>query len=73
MITAVYWNLAGFESLLLLPRVEKPAPGRPQSVLLSDLWREVEWKSATCVLIESMEEMAAYIYSSQGAWNACNS
>jgi hypothetical protein len=25
------------------------------------------------VLIESMEEMAAYIHGGQGAWNACDS
>jgi hypothetical protein len=32
---------------------------------------EAEWKSATCVLIESMKEMAAYIHGGQGAWHAC--
>jgi hypothetical protein len=32
---------------------------------------EEEWKSATCVLIESMEEKAAYIHGGQGAWQGC--
>jgi hypothetical protein len=29
------------------------------------------WKSATCVLIESMEEKAAYIHGGQGAKQGC--
>jgi hypothetical protein len=32
---------------------------------------EEEWKSATYVFIESMEEGSLYIYGGQGAWQRC--
>jgi hypothetical protein len=38
-----------------------------EEAFILDLWGEAEWKSITCILIESMEEMAAHIYGSQRA------
>jgi hypothetical protein len=48
-------------------------PDMDEEAFMLDLWGEAEWKSTTCMLIKSMEEIAAYIYGGQGAWNVCDS